>query len=306
LRVRLWYTLVVAALCASLLLLSFLYPRYVRVRRPRGEGLELTFRRLYESDPEFKASVDELRGLVLDPSVPYDRVKALKLFNSILRKLGLPETGPMHFRHGKSVKERALRVPERATCAKPSTELQLRVLQPLPDVENGNGLEAVYVCGLQGSNGEVVEVTLVFSDEDKPPAGSLEDLWYDVWRLVTWGRLEDVETFYIVNDGRRLRVEYRGLTLVLSETLGLREIGPIGSGSKEFAEAAHIEDVEVAGTTPLELYVNTWNHAISLRDNNPDVEKAVFGLSDVDVRVGSRLDAENDYSDLTYVGEVPG
>jgi len=305
-RAKFWIALATIALCAALPILLFLYPRYLKVRETCEEGLKGAFRRLYESDPEFRASVDGLRKLALDPDVPYNRAKALKLFNTILRKLGLPETSPIHFRYGKSVKEKAPGVPRKVTCAKPSTELRLRVLQPSPDVENGNGLKAVYVCGLQSLGGEVIEVTLVFSDEDKPPAGSLEDLWYDVWRLVTWGRLEDIETLYVVNDGHRLRVEYRGLMLVLNGTLGLREIAPIGSGLKRFTEAAHVEDIEVASTTLLELYVNTWNHAIGLRDNNPDVEKVVFGPSGVDVRVGSRLDAENDYSDLVYVGEVPG
>ncbi|RLE70439.1 MAG: hypothetical protein DRJ43_02020 [Thermoprotei archaeon] len=293
--------LLVASLVAVVHYLLY-YPRYARVEPGMGD-LGEAFTRLYEADGEFRKTVEELRSMVLDPEKPYDRGRALELFNTLLRKLHLPPIPPHLFNYEKSVREKAALVPEGILCRVPR-ELNLTVVQPLLDVEEGNALEAVYLCSFEHGGGEVVEVTLIFSDEDRPPANSADDLWYDVWRLVAWGRVEDVETFYVVPSDSRVLVRYSGLVLVMGGTLGLREVAPIGSGARAYGESAHLEVVEVAESMDITVYVNTWNHALSLRDCNPGVEKALFTLDEVRVAVGSRMDAENQYSDLAYVSEI--
>ncbi len=292
--------LVAAAFC---LYLVYVYPRYVKVCG--GDyGLKGKFECIYREDPDFRAAVDELRKMVLDPEEPFDKERAFVLFNKVLSRLGLPEM-PYHlFRYGKSVREKALQVPPSPACRSPPPGFSLSIVQPHEDVANGNGLEAVYLCTFEEGGRTIVEVTLVFRDEDKPQPNSAEDLWYDVWRLVAWGRVEDIETFFVYLYGSKAIVKFEGLALVLEGSMGLREIAPIGSGSKSFYSSAHVNDEGSSNLKELTVYVNTWNHALGLRDNNPAMTKDVFSLSDLSVRIGSRLDAENEYSSLKYAAEI--
>lgn len=288
-----------AAVAAAALTLVYFYPRLVKIP---ASTYEERFRKLYAEDPEFRSAVDELRSLTLDPGVPYDPDRAFTLFNSVLRKMGIPEIQRLYFRYGKSVKARAERPPEPAPCALPE-RLDLVIVQPEPDVDAGNYLEKVYACEYQLGSRKVLEVTLVFRNERRPES-TLEDIWYEVWRLVTWGRSRDIETFFVVEEGSRTYVSFTGLALVLKDSLGLRLISPIGSGSKGYGESAHEDEkFEVSGSR-IEVYVNTYNHALGLKDNNPGMEKAVFEIKPRDVVVGRRIDAENAFSDLKYTAEI--
>ncbi len=297
-----------AIVAVALALTSALYIAYYSYFAPARveiEELDEKFIYLYNNYPDFREKVDELRKMVLDPDTVFDGRKALALFNYILDRLGLPEMSPIYFRYGKSVREKAFTIPERISCSQPSFKFSLTILQPKLDVEYGNGLEAIYICSYKSEGTEVVEITLVFRDEDRPPANSSGDLWYDAWRLVSWGRVADIETFYILKRGERYVVEYRGLALILDETYGLRSIAPIGSSSKTYGDSGHFETSEISSTDSIVIYVNTWNHALSLRDNNPGIEKIAFTLDKVKVRIGARIDAENDYSMLKYISEIP-
>ncbi|MEM0087468.1 MAG: hypothetical protein QXT33_03090 [Thermofilum sp.] len=290
---------VVIAITAGALTLAYFYPKIVKAEAP---SLESKFRDLYSRNAEFRLAVDELRRLALDPGVPYDENRAFTLFNSILKGLGLPEVDRLHFRYGKSVKARAEKVPEPVACRLPD-DLNLVIVQPKLDVSAGNHLEKVYACEYQLGSKRVVEVTLVFKNEKRPDR-SLEDVWYEVWRLVAWGRSRDVETFFLVYEGGKAYVDFSGLALILKDTSGLRFISSIGSGGKGYFESAHETERWELSSARIVVYVNTYNHALGVKDNNPGMEKVVYEVAPRDVVVGRRIDAENEYSDLKYAGEI--
>ena len=281
----------------------FYYPKLAQVNVEEGT-LKEKFKKLYESDEEFRKAVDELRKMVLDPEQPYDKDKALKLFNTVLEKLELPKMSPLNFNFGKSVHTKASRVPPKPECQPPPQNLVLKIVQPKSDVEEGNGVEEVYMCYLKHGASWVIEVTVVFSDEDHPQPNSLDDIWYDVWRLISWGRVEDIETFYIILHPMRTFIKYEGLAIILNESLGIRSIAPIGSDYKSFGSAAHEEGTETLEGTEITIYVNTWNHAFSIQDTNKNTEKIVYEYTPDKAKIGLRLDAENNYSMLKYLGEI--
>lgn len=260
---------------------------------------------LYKERVDFRALVDKLRMMILDPDQPFDVKYVLDLFNEILSLMGLPSTSATYLRPRKTVIVKMLEPPPPPKCVDLEFP-ELRVFQPKSDVDIGNGFRAVYVCPYLKNDMRVYEVTLVFGDEDKPPMGSIMDIWYGVWRLVAWGRISDIETFYIIDKGDRYEVDFTGLQLVLKETLGVRKIPPIGSGNKRFYEPGHEYEIESAPRDVLNIYVNTWNHGLGLRDNNPNIKKVMFTLEDVEVRKGCRVFAENDVADIKYVSEIPG
>ncbi len=272
-----------------------------------GIGLKELFDQLYREDEEFRDLVSEIRKMVLDPGSVFDSELALTLFNRILAKLGLPPTTPAYLRPRKTVLVRAREpIPRPPRCITKPSLPEIVVLQPLIDVERGNALTQVYACQYFRGGHRVTEVTLVFGDEDRPPSGSKLDVWYDAWRLVSWGRIRDLETFYIVEKEGAYEVDFTGLQLILKETLGVRKIPPIGSGKRRFHEPGHEYEVEVVKGETITIYVNTWNHALSTVDTNPGLEKLSFRLEDVGFRVGSRVRAENDNSDIKYISEIPG
>lgn len=267
--------------------------------------LKEKFEFLYRERVDFQALVDRLREIILDPAQPFDVKYVLDLFNEVLAHMGLPSTSATYLRPRKTVLVKASTPPPPPKCI--DTEFpELRFFQPRVDVEAGDGLRAAYVCPYLREGATVYEVTLVFGDEDKPPVGGIMDLWYDVWRLVAWGRISDVETFYIIDKGDRLEVAFTGLQLVLKLTLGVRKIPPIGSGNKRFYEPGHEFEVDFVPKRVLDIYVNTWNHGLGLRDNNPKMEKVMFTLEDIEVKRGCRFEAENDIAYIEYVSEVPG
>ncbi|RLE62628.1 MAG: hypothetical protein DRJ38_09330 [Thermoprotei archaeon] len=265
---------------------------------------------LYENDAEFKRSVDRLRELLFNTLEEYNKTEAWILFNLILKKLGLPEIELEDFRYGRGG---LVPSPEPPSKLKPCCEncVDLEgiidsIVIPSKDLEDGNGLEALYVCAYKGDfygyplSGKIIlEVTLVFSDEDSPS----RDVEYDVWRLVAWGRIEDIETFFIVMNeetGKVEKISFRGLTIRMKDWPNERRISPIGSGGASYTSAAHELLIFEDGDGPLVIYVNTWNHALSLNDNNIFLEKHSYRLGDIKVHVGKRVDAENDYSVLKY------
>jgi hypothetical protein len=295
--------LVLMVLLGTLLVIAFFaFYYYPRLLKHSASPLEEKFRQLYASDPDFKFSVDELRRIILDPDVSFDKEKARHLFNSVLRKLGISEIDPLHFNYGKSVYGRVDKRSPTVRCDFPS-DLGLVVVQPKADVEAGNSLEKVYLCSYEVKGKSVVEVTLVFRNE-RSPSGSLEDAWYEAWRLISWGRSRDIETFFLVREGEKTYIDFSGLGLVLNDTLALRLVKAIGSGSKTYSESAHEEEKIVISGPNITIYVNTYNHALGVKDNNPGLQKVGFTVTKSNSALGRRLDAENEFSDLLYIDEL--
>ncbi len=266
--------------------------------------LRRRFEHLYGRDPGFRGLVDRLRRMLLDPDEPFDARTALHMFNEVLARLGIEPTTATYITPRKSVHLRLHEPPPPPTCG-PGEPPPITIVQPLQDVEEGDGLQAVYTCTYRRGAATVHEVTLVFGDEDKPPSGGILDLWYDAWRLVAWGRVADIETFYIVEAKTGYTVLFTGLDLVLGN-LGLRKIPPIGSGPHRFYEPAHLHETCHAPPGPITVYVNTWNHALGLRDNNPRLPKKSYRPGDAPHAEAPRYQVENKYSQLRYVSEVPG
>ncbi len=265
---------------------------------------------LYQTDPQFRESVDRLREMLFDPLEEFNKTEAWILFNLILEKMGLPKIELEDFRYGRGgLTPSPEPPPELKPCCENCVDVDEiidAIVIPVKDLEEGNGLEAIYVCahrdvfyGFFMPKKVILEVTLVFSDEDSP----FKDIEYDLWRLIAWGRVEDIETFFIIIDeetGDVEKVSFKGLVIKMKDWPSERRILPIGSRIAPYTSSAHDLIIFESAEKPLTIYVNTWNHALSLNDNNLLLAKRSYSLEEIEVRIGRRIDAENDYSMLKY------
>ena len=148
--------------------------------------------------------------------------------------------------------------------------------------------------GLKYFDGATVyefEYTAVYRDEDAPWP---YDGTYDAIRYSNWGRYEDIETYY-------LYVYQNGIPWKVYFYYG----SPVNSGiysrsatyytipGPHYADKVLWTSFSKNGNKPY-IWVNTWNHALRERDNNP-------GLSDwtssYATTQGSRVNAEVKYVD---------
>ncbi len=121
------------------------------------------------------------------------------------------------------------------------------------------------------------EITVIFKDEDFP--NPILDVLYDTYRFFKWGRVEDVETFFIRKETVFFPDDYASVTSFFqTENLHTRrEI------SIDYFETLNGNIV---------VYVNTWNHMFS--------EKPLPGILYIPFffkpREGTRGDVEKLYS----------
>ena len=125
--------------------------------------------------------------------------------------------------------------------------------------------------------GKFVEVTIVFKDEDHPDP--LIDPLYDTYRFLKWGRVEDIETFYVYEDKVVFPDDYASVTSFY-QTKDLHTYMEVP-----------IDEFEKRDGSIL-VYVNTWNHMFSNKPL-PDLEYVPFHFKP---RIGTREDAERMYS----------
>lgn len=135
-------------------------------------------------------------------------------------------------------------------------------VQVYPDVYGGSGYDdAGNYYNVNGNNdlykvraeytSTWVKYTLYFRDEDHPDP--LTDAAYDVWRLLYYGRIEDIESFTVENS----TINFSG----------------IWDNNKTYAEwwGQHGNKTRSYTTT---VYVsNVWNHAVDTYDKNPSMSK---------------------------------
>ena len=179
------------------------------------------------------------------------------------------------------------------------------VLQPREDVEKGNRLTGVYVWGVEGGLVSeelhgclLIELTLVWAGESDPLYG----VYNDVWRLVAWGRTEDIETLHLVICEGRIIGTYYPVALRLEEYGVWRLLDASFSEESGWEVTQHREKTEEV--EELKLYVNTWNHALSFRDLVPDMETVEYRPgANVELKIGRRLEAEKEHSLLKYDDE---
>jgi hypothetical protein len=152
----------------------------------------------------------------------------------------------------------------------------------LPSCDTLNGIEKVYFKTSKGVNEEIVEVTVVFRDEDQP--FFLFDGMYDVYRRIRFHRKKDIETFFIHTGGTK-------------EGLHCIDFGDTYSRNQHFhkgivvhyREVVTREHLEMKGERPV-IYINTWNHLFSEKDTNPALPKMCY--THYAVFNGSRSDSE--------------
>ena len=185
-----------------------------------------------------------------------------------------------------------------------ASDLVPAVVQPMDDIKLGNKLVAAYVKAFKIGSGsfkgadKVVEVSFVWAGEFDPFYGA----YSDVWRLIAWGRVEDIETLHLIVSGDRVLATYIREALRLPDYGVWRVIEPAFSEESGWEKTQHVYRVEEVGE--LRLYINTWNHAFSFQDLIPDKEKVVQKpFRDFPVYEGWRVDAENKYSMLRYDSE---
>jgi|Deesub1362A_J573_1020465.scaffolds.fasta_scaffold03928_7 hypothetical protein len=96
--------------------------------------------------------------------------------------------------------------------------------------------------------------TMYYYDEDHPNP-DLDPL-YDAIRQATYGRIEDIETFYVRTSDNMICFD------------------EIWSNDKTFAEPVGQHGIAYFSSTS-RIYVSVWNHALDVDDDNPSLDKVV-------------------------------
>jgi hypothetical protein len=152
----------------------------------------------------------------------------------------------------------------------------------IPACDTKNPLEQVYYFFKPGNGERVLELSLVFKDEDQP--FFLADWAYDLFRRFKYHRKKDIETLYLHFDA-------------VSGLLKSIDFGDAYSGDQKFSKAIvkHFRSILLAAQIkqqqgrPL-LFINTWNHLLAEYDTNPALSKTTY--ADYLCVEGSRQDAE--------------
>ena len=295
--------------------------------------LEARFLKLYKEDEGFRADVDTIRNMMSTKDVfSRDDWRKFRIaFNRILLKLYGREMDEKSFEEFKKLvkkeaqkvraykyyraKEGESSIASASTASSVASAYLPRLYQPTVDIYNGNGLINTYakvfdqwVYGYYLPGKYIVEVTFVFADEDHPDPTI--DRAYDALRLVNWGRIEDLETFFIVADkatGNSERLSFIKLWMVRfypPSQIQPVDIQPCYSGDETWDATlgphlrAKITSFSKYYQHPI-LYVNVWNHALGEEDNNQGMSKSRYDTW-YSYSSGSREDAENDYNSIYW------
>ena len=78
---------------------------------------------------------------------------------------------------------------------------------------------------------------------------------------------------------------------------------PAFSGNLDFEKTAHSFARVKFKSNPV-IYMDTWNHSISVEDTNPNLEKIYYKIPSLDLKKGSRLDSEREFSMIEYDDEI--
>lgn len=153
----------------------------------------------------------------------------------------------------------------------------------VPESDSNNGIIEVFTS--LSERDLSLEVTVVFSDEDYPCL--IMDFFYDIYRFFRYGRVEDIETFYIRFDseGEIIAVDFPGVFSeehAFDDTKNLHASGVLMPNS-----------ITCIDGRPL-IFINTWNHMFGVI---PSFDRAseVF-LFNYHLAEGNRSDAEHKYS----------
>lgn len=165
-----------------------------------------------------------------------------------------------------------------------------------PKVDESNRLVSMYVAKYEHG----MELTLLFSDEDRPNA--CMDVFYDTIRRPLFGRYSDIETVFVIDN----QIEFPGTYSA-------------GEKWKEKTPGHHnttvpLDKFETSTDGRKTIFINTWNHLMGEQNNNTDMEMTV-ALPSVDecaaspeayiVREGSREEVDARFKGfITSVSKV--
>lgn len=127
------------------------------------------------------------------------------------------------------------------------------------------------------NHGDKTEITVVFWDEDHP--NFFIDFIYDVFRFIKWGRMYDIETFFITDN-----------TVIFEDDFSESESYFQTENLHNYKEIP-FKDFEKDGENVV-IYVSTWNHMFS---NKPlqGVDYVIYYSSNLE---GTRNYVESIYS----------
>ena len=188
------------------------------------------------------------------------------------------------------------------------------LFQPTSDYDspNSNGLTNVYTVMYEGASIDpsldgkcVLEVNLVYEDEDLISSDSSSDWLYDQYRLINYGRIADIETMYVVSDestgvGERMSFVELAIYPTSGGTTDMSAIYDGGNSSWDDTEhnIAQVYPVYFYTGNPV-VFVNTWHHALGETYNSSTFPAYAFQL-DLYAGTNSRPGVENIHSTNSY------
>jgi uncharacterized protein (UPF0248 family) len=152
----------------------------------------------------------------------------------------------------------------------------------VPACDSANCIERVYFNETTMKEEEVMEVTVVFRDEDQPYI--VWDVLYDAFRKVKYHRKNDIETFYLRRDSHS-----HSLLLIDFGDASGRDQSFYTPWVRHFHDLIPVSRVLMVDGRPV-IYVNTWNHLFSEKDTNVALPKTIYRT--YASYSGSRKDAE--------------
>ena len=127
------------------------------------------------------------------------------------------------------------------------------------DLKGGNEIVAVLFEKKYRGIHPIIEVSVVFKDEDHP--NPIYDFFYDIYRFFKYGRIKDIETFYIVFEDESMR---KPMKIEFPNVYG--DELPYDAVENLHGDAdVPYENFEFDGKRPI-IFVNTWNHMFSERE----------------------------------------
>jgi len=280
-------------------------------------------------DQEFKKTVDEIRNLTTgDEFTNDDWLEFKELFNYVLIKMGHDTLDKLSSHELAEFRKEVERIDTNlkfiehekdyeaeAVTMSDDDEIEIAedfvpwLEQPEIDVYHPahNGISQVYVdvfdeyiYGYYLPRKYIIEVSIVWYDEDHP---KYDDL-YDIAREAKFGRIQDIETIFIVAQKSDMTSERVSFLKVFFTHMSYKATYS-GSQTWYVIPVIHYEEkitsfIRTYGQHP-KLWVNTWNHMMSESDNNP-LDDYPYLLWNLNLKHGNRLKTENEISIYWYSG----
>ena len=153
------------------------------------------------------------------------------------------------------------------------------------DLNGKNGIVAVFFEKKFKNDLPMIEVTVVFKDEDHP--NSIYNILYDIYRFFKYGRVKDIETFRMVFEDETMKKTIRfEFPDVYGDELPYDAVDNLHGSA-----VVPYEEFEIEDGRPI-VFVNTWNHMFSERE---PVGPSVL-IYDYPVYRGTRETAEKFFS----------